>query len=127
MRRHRNMRSSTSGSTGRLGFLTVLVVIALFATACSGGSDEEVTDDDPVDQDGGDGDGRTDDEGTSDEQAGSSVTTVRLEGSDTAGGDTEIIIELGEADGARDPGTVGSETTVDGVALDPTEIGRAHV
>lgn len=122
MRRHMNMRSSTSGSAGRLGFLTVLIVIALFASACSGGADEEVTDDDPVDQDGDDGEGRTDDdERTSDEQAGSSVTTVRLEGSDTAGGDTEIIIELGEADGARGPGTVDRETTVDGVALDPAD------
>ena len=105
---------------------TALLVLALFASACS--SDPSSDNGSGQDPDSGETGGQSGSEGDSGSTAGGDETasqgvTVRIEDPGGQSGDTEIIISLDNASG-DDTDTVVRETTLDGDPLDTAGVSQ---
>jgi len=114
-KRHKDMKSASKLS------LTVaaLLVLALFATACSSGIESgEGERNDPNSSENG-----TTEEGSSGGTSSGQGATVSIQDSGEQSGDTDIVITLDNATG-DDVDTVERETTVAGTPLEDADVGR---
>ena len=129
MRRLKHMERTSSASsrtsssrTQSRRIVALVLIIGLFATACSNddsnGSGERDTDGSSGSESGtSSGSGGA---GESQDGTGSAVT-VRIDGEGIAGTETDILIELGNHDGSDADQTQVRETTVDGTPLDSAD------
>ena len=126
MGRLRIMERTSSASSRTLfqRFCALVLIIGLFATACS--SDEATGTGQRGQDDSGESNGASSGStsGASADEAqdgtGNAVT-VRIDGEGIADTDTEIIIELGNHDGTAAGQTAVRETTLDGTPLDSAD------